>query len=88
MSGWVHEQTVTQHAGTRVCGPCYLWNDICTTPTPDPSSPCGYRFDFWTMTDVCEMPGDHPMHLYSNARMYHDFVPTRCTCGHPIEERA
>lgn len=36
MTGWQHVQEVTQHAGTKVCGSCYVHNKVCTTPTPDP----------------------------------------------------
>lgn len=63
--------------------------NTCTTPTPDPASPCGQR--------------DHPKGLPCGAtasdgwhdrrtweqepELWHPHQPTRClTCGHPIEE--
>ncbi len=80
MSGWRHVEQVTQHAGTRVCGNCYVENKVCTTPTPDPASPCRRcGRDLWNIA--------HPL-IPGEPRRDHPHQPTRCTCGHPIEERA
>ena len=53
----------------------------CTTPTPDPTSPCARRY-LWTtgILDCMWDPNDHP------EKSGHPHVPTRCLCGHPIEE--
>lgn len=61
----------------------------CTTPTPDPASPCGYNAcdsdPFWhecaTVPCVVDRFGySHPHEAC------HPHQPTRClTCGHPIE---
>lgn len=53
----------------------------CTTPTPDPTSPCGQLV---RCCHLYEMPcgtakDDH-------GGIAHRHLPTRCTCGHPIEE--
>jgi hypothetical protein len=86
VSGWRHVEQVTQHAGTRVCGNCYVENKVCTTPTPDPASPCGWTYG---NGEPCDVPADRLIHPASTRPFYglntHDFVPTRCTCGHPIE---
>lgn len=43
----------------------------CSTPTPDPAGPCGW--------DDCTATGIHHPRWFPH-------LPTRCTCGHPIEE--
>lgn len=52
----------------------------CPTPTPDPTSPCGF--------EDCEHDGNAtwthpPAGPYLHGA--HPHVPTLCTCGHPIE---
>lgn len=59
----------------------------CTTPTPDPASPCDlewcqHRGAYWWHTAL-RVGGDH-----DQWDRLHPHQPTRCTCGHPIEERA
>lgn len=61
---------------TRSCG--------CTTPTPDPTSPCGLG---------CGQAADGPVHgdpsgwPWGSRHLAHPHQPTRClTCGHAIEE--
>lgn len=47
----------------------------CTTPTPDPTSPCGRLDCHWS-----------PAVAWPHAALSsHPHIPTRCTCGHPIE---
>lgn len=70
MSEWRHvEQTVECPVETRWAEPCG-----CTTPTPDLSSPCA--------VEGCRMLNGYGHIL---AFTPDEFVPTRCTCGHPIE---
>lgn len=67
-------------ARRRVCG--------CTTPTPDPASPCGhkrYRSDL-----PCGAIADddwHDRRTWEQDRgLWHGYQATRCaTCGHAIE---
>ena len=63
VNGWAH--TITDTVRHVSCSDC-----CCTTPTPDPASPCG----------VCNQ--GTVMCFYTNT---HTYQPTRCTCGHPIE---
>ena len=87
MGAWVHEQTVTQHAGTVVCGACYIDNrSPCTTPEPDAASPCGYDGCWLSSRDChCDDPAegcknDHP--ITSDA---HPHIATLClNCHHGI----
>ncbi len=78
MSGWVHVERDS-------AGMCLMLNPdeswcSCTTPTPDPSSPCRRcGRDLWNIA--------HPL-IPGEPRRDHPHQPTRCTCGHPIEERA
>lgn len=67
MSGWRHGVECDDH-GPSHCG--FDGGCRCTTPTPDPASPCG----------VCNQ--GTVMCFYTNT---HTYQPTRCTCGHPIE---
>ena len=48
-------------------------------PTPDPASPCGHP--------TCNQRAIAHVHMGAHG-VYgrHPHVPTRCTCGHPIEE--
>ena len=77
MSGWRH---VDELAG--VCASWVSWKKgrcPCTTPTPDPASPCGYEGCWgkrWTHAWVSGQFLDESSHPH---------VPTRCNCGHPIE---
>jgi hypothetical protein len=80
MSGWVHVERDS-------AGMCLMLNPdeswcSCTTPTPDPSSPCGWRGRDGTWEIPCRNGGT----LHEG--LLHPHQPTRCTCGHPIEERA
>lgn len=61
-------------------------------PTPDPASPCGRI----AASVACGYPASDPV-MHGDAyvrlagwrvRFTHPHQPTRCTCGHPIEERA
>jgi hypothetical protein len=77
MSGWVHVEQDFDGLGHRCSVPVGTiprrWGGFpcgCTTPTPDPASPCG----------VCNQ--GTVMCFYTNT---HTYQPTRCTCGHPIE---
>ena len=69
---------VTAGVVTTACG--------CTTPTPDPASPCGALVATGGNAHVaewqdCGRPADGIHHMPA-----HDYRATRCTCGHPIEE--
>lgn len=92
MNGWVHEDGDADGVCLVFIGiHCEKCMDpvqcLCNTPTPDPSSPCGYEgcvpgdllthepCEFWAVLE----------HPWSGC---HPHQPTRCTCGHPIEERA
>lgn len=46
----------------------------CTTPTPDPTSPCS-----------AVRCGDREV-IHRAYGYAHAYRPSRCTCGHPIEE--
>jgi hypothetical protein len=50
----------------------------CTTPTPDPASPCGYVgcLAAWHCDGTC------PAH--DRSVILHPHVPTLCTCGHAL----
>lgn len=80
MTGWRH----TERGWDKACGapsdvPGFI-NCGCTTPTPDPASPCA------------ECPPDDPerpwvYHRCARCREFTEFCRcARCTCGHPIEE--
>lgn len=65
------------------CLDCSLMSDErglapCTTPTPDPASPCGHP--------TCNQRAIAHVHMGAHG-VYgrHPHVPTRCTCGHPLE---
>ena len=73
MSGWVHVGPMPAVLDTGGDGRRYV---RCTTPTPDPASPV--NFGAGEMVCRCHGMEDCPG----------DPQPTRCTCGHPIEERA
>ncbi len=51
----------------------------CMTPTPDPASPCGAAWPDGENCAMTEYPHDRPM------GPSHEYIPTRCTCGHVIE---
>ena len=75
MTTWRHadEMHWSNHPDFHpVCMACVreIAKSPCTTPTPDPASPCG----------VCNQ--GTVMCFYTNT---HTYQPTRCTCGHPIE---
>lgn len=53
----------------------------CTTPTPDPASPCGHPECEHDARATWTHPPAGP-YLHGS----HPHVPTRCTCGDPIEE--
>jgi hypothetical protein len=78
MNGWVHVEQDFDGLGHRCSVPVGTiprrWGGFpcgCTTPTPDPASPCGYP--------GCPLPEGAP-------GIDHAHVPTRCTCGHAIEK--
>jgi hypothetical protein len=81
MSGWVHTAVDTTD-GIPCCWECWaIGSEVCEVATPDPASPCGFT---WLPGKTCGLPesehfGKTGMEAYQ---------PTRCTCGHPIEERA
>ena len=57
----------------------------CTTPTPDPASPCGALVATGGNAHVaewqdCGRPADGIHHMPA-----HDYRATRCTCGHQLE---
>ena len=81
MSGWRHGVECDDH-GPSHCG--FDGGCRCTTPTPDPASPCGTCGRPPDM-DRCS-PGSltNPSH-HTAALGCHKPTPTRCTCGHPIE---
>ena len=79
MSGWRHVDDCGTPDDDPFCG--------CTTPTPDRYSECGFD-GCWMMGFLChcddpseDCKGDHPI----SADGGHPYIPTRCTCGHPIE---
>lgn len=86
MSGWRHiwhdGDACMGHEGKFLCG--------CTTPTPDPTSPCGYEgcdgetaHWSWTEPGTLTEPGAYCQH--EERWDCHPYVPTLCVCGHPIE---
>ena len=57
----------------------------CNTPTPDPTSPCGYPG--CQFSDRGWYHCNHELRPEHDPRACHPHVPTRCaTCGHPIQE--
>jgi len=71
-----------------VCMACVreIAKSPCTTPTPDPTSPCGALVATGGNAHVaewqdCGRPADGIHHMPA-----HDYRATRCTCGHAIEE--
>lgn len=84
MTGWRHTVLLGND-----CGSC--WHEsfqigapqdsICTTPVPDPASPC----------EECWLAAGMPVHgpvdwlPVTSQHLAHAHVPTRCTCRHPIE---
>ena len=100
MSGWVH---VEHRAGQgKVCYAAVQTGETptpcgCQTPTPDRASPCGWEMD--RGQGRCDLAANRAEHRgCDDWRCQHDgrrrgynchrYRPTRCTCGHPIEERA
>lgn len=58
----------------------------CTTPTPDDVSPCGWRNEYGETCDAYLTNHGYDEHCEHRMRAdCHPHVPTRCTCGHPIE---
>lgn len=80
---WVHE-----HEDARLPGACLeciaARTTFCTTPTPDPASPCGYEYK--EDGAPCGFRRSMGGHEFVDAD--HPHQPTRCTCGHPIKEAA
>ena len=95
MSGWVHDNAPADwlNPSCVTCMAEHYEDDplapdaICTAPTPDPASPCGYVGCVDPTSEwhgACFHLDDHDEQEDCHVR-----VPTRClTCGHPIEERA
>ena len=74
MSGWRHGVECDDH-GPSHCG--FDGGCRCTTPTPDPASPCA----------VCGVAGGrHERVLGLSPWCCPTHVPTRCACGHAIEK--
>lgn len=52
----------------------------CTTPTPDPASPCGF--------EGCLIPPGKPWHVWADDiepdALHHKRIPSRCLCGHAL----
>ena len=60
----------------------------CTTPAPDPASPCGFK-EGGPKDIPCGAVAHHDWHdkrfWWQEPWLWHPHQPTRCTCGHPIE---
>ena len=82
-AAWRHERE-----DTGMCADCYDAADdsdhdaeaFCTTPTPDPASPCSQSFVFHgkTLMTCGKTRDQHGAYPDSHQ-------PTRCTCGHTLE---
>ena len=79
---WVHSEAEAKGIvfPGDVPGGCIrcLWDDApepCRTPTPDPE---------WGCVKCGFSEKAHPASRYTRGR--HTYTPSRCTCGHPIEE--
>lgn len=74
----------------RDIDPATWWMEPCgcTTPTTDPASPCGFKSG-GPLDIPCGATGSDDWHKRSfwwqEPWLYHPHLPTRCTCGHPIE---
>lgn len=89
MTGWRHDNEPADWLDPS-CTQCMAehWEDdplpdgaICTTPTPDPASPCGYE----GCSEQHWQPGYEGIHDTDMGT--HPIEPTRCaTCQHPIEK--
>lgn len=88
MTGWQHTTETYD-----MCGTC--WDEVdpvgCGTPTPDPTSPCGFVAD--GMRVPCGMYDIAACHGVMTARLpdygAHEYAPTRCKkCGHDIAMEA
>lgn len=83
MVGWEHADQFGRACMVPVGFDQYLDSCGCTTPQPDPASPCGYAFG------RCESPAAHAGcgRAHEAIDTCHDHVPTRClNCQHPIRE--
>ena len=79
---WVHETEDTTE-GVPCCFECW-WSEyeVCTAPTPDPASPCGFQRG----GRVCGTGANNLDHDAAPQPWgTHRYQPTRCTCGHPIK---
>ena len=90
MSGWRHVERFSN-------GDCREWlPDIspyreacnCVTPAPDPASPCGQRdHPKGLPCGAVASDGWHRRRMWEqDPELWHAHQPTRCTCGHPIEQ--
>lgn len=103
MTGWRHTELPTfpgqcagclnEMAQDSMTDNPFGIQSACTTPTPDPASPCGFE-DPWAKYGhpfpPCGRPETHTHHTFSGGRGEtpdggHFYRPTRCTCGHAIE---
>ena len=90
MTTWRHadEMHWSNHPDFHpVCMACVreIAKSPCTTPTPDPASPCGALVATGGNAHVaewqdCGRPADGIHHMPA-----HDYRATRCTCGHQLE---
>lgn len=76
MTTWRHARETVNFGWCLDCGLA-----PCTTSTPDPASPCGYPECEHDARATWTHPPAGP-YLHGS----HPYRPTRCTCGHPIEE--
>lgn len=95
MTGWRHTDAATSSiSGLTYCTATVEAADggygrcVCTTPDPDPASPCG--FEECPYRD-CAFPHARYWHavaapLAESTSIHHRHVPTLCRCGHRIEE--
>ena len=78
---WRHTETVNL-PGAESCRQCFADARHCTTPTPDPSSPCGYPGCIDDGFTHCDDVGKH---WHSASWFAHHHVPTLCqSCHHGV----
>ena len=79
---WRHTNPVgSSHIACDACIDDPAVKYACTTHTPDPASPCGHPECEHDARATWTHPPAGP-YLHGS----HPHVPTRCTCGDPIEE--